>query len=291
MVPESDFGHQKAGQIPWVGEKDLKMAFKSLFDKFKRRDGDEPSQPDDQAPHQSSPPQQSSTPPPPGKSSDKGTQDSLSDSQEVKFKPRVEIPGLTTRKAGERSRPVSHGVVENNPNDSVYEERNEQVVKIHAMFSDFGNQVASHILTYSFMDGGVRRLVEKLGMEPRRRDGADLAQIESWLTNNGVEEFCRICGIRTGSKDAVQRPLPPKKGKEVDLRVKPLAKKSSSTRGGSPNDTQSSRVSGDRHHVKPKQSASDTQDHHPDDLSKHPSSKVDFEGIDLRKINREKEED
>ncbi len=92
-----------------------------------------------------------------------------------------------------RGRP---GIVQSDGEDSFYNERAEQVQRIQEIFGEFGPTISSYVLTQSLTSGGVGRIVTKLGLTTRGRDGADLAQVENWLLKNGVEKFCKTVGLR-----------------------------------------------------------------------------------------------
>ncbi|MCC6547850.1 hypothetical protein IT570_11855 [Candidatus Sumerlaeota bacterium] len=80
--------------------------------------------------------------------------------------------------------------------DSFYAQRQEHVNRVREMFGEFGSQVSSYILTQSLTEGGVGRIIIKLGLVTRGRDGADLAQIENWILKNSVEAFHKAVGLR-----------------------------------------------------------------------------------------------
>lgn len=104
------------------------------------------------------------------------------------------IAGLSNRNdAPARGRPA---IVQSDGEDSFYNERAEQVQRIQEIFGEFGPTVSSYVLTQSLTSGGVGRIVIKLGLTTRGRDGADLAQVENWLLKNGVEKFCKTVGLR-----------------------------------------------------------------------------------------------
>jgi len=73
------------------------------------------------------------------------------------------------------------------------------VQMIHDMFGEFGPTVSAYILTQILTPGGIIRILQKLELRTRGREGADLAQIETWLITNGVEAFCIRVGIRSKS--------------------------------------------------------------------------------------------
>ena len=88
------------------------------------------------------------------------------------------------------------GLVQNEVNDAMYNMRAEQIARIEAIFSEFGPAVCSYMLTQSLMPGGTKRLVGKLDLTSRGREGADLALLATWVTKNGVPAFCKKVGIR-----------------------------------------------------------------------------------------------
>lgn len=130
------------------------------------------------------------------------------------------VPGLRTRGDG----PAIAGIVQNDKDDSVYNMRNELVQRVEAMFGEFGPQVCAYMLTQALTTGGIARVVKKLGLTSRGRDGADMAQVEAWILKNGVEPFCKVAGVRIGPA-APPPPMPDpgtgmREGK--DPRVRPL---------------------------------------------------------------------
>ncbi len=106
------------------------------------------------------------------------------------------IAGLHQRHDDEGAPPPRSGVVQNDVNDSVYKMRAEQVARIDAMFGEFGPAVSSYLLTQSLMPGGIKRLVQKLELQSRGREGADLALIANWITEAGTATFCQKVGLR-----------------------------------------------------------------------------------------------
>ncbi|MBI1290032.1 hypothetical protein GC173_02140 [bacterium] len=122
---------------------------------------------------------------------------------------------------GGRSR--SEGVVQNEKDDSVYNMRSEHVSRIEAMFGEFGPAISSYMLTQSLTDGGVRRVLVKLDLQSRGRDGADLAQIENWILRHGIETFCDKVKIRLGGAAPPPPPMaPPPQKDEPRVTVRPL---------------------------------------------------------------------
>lgn len=133
------------------------------------------------------------------------------------------------------------GVVQNEVNDNAYLQRAEQVQAIEAMFGEYGPAVSSFLLTQSLMPGGVGRVVQKLGMSSRGRDGADLAQINGWLGKNGADAFCEKVRIRQRTSRGSGEITPPvADGHGVPEGEKMPEGKTYRTRGQQkPSDTQS----------------------------------------------------
>lgn len=132
------------------------------------------------------------------------------------------ISGLSMRRKGQQASDYRQGVVMHAQNDTAYDVRNEQVETIEAMFGDYGPVICSYILTQFFAPGGMKRLVEKLGMHSRGRDNADMSQVEAWLAAKGKERFMEVCRLRGGP------PAPPAPEKKEDntaaiARVKPIS--------------------------------------------------------------------
>lgn len=131
-------------------------------------------------------------------------------------------PPPPTRPAPEPGSNPLRGVVHSTPENTAYQQRSEQVQRIEAMFGGYGHTISSYLLTQSFTEGGVRRVVEKLSLSSRGRDGADLGQICQWIETHGTEEFCRRTNLRLKPQPA---PAPDAGGSgtgEAEVRVRPL---------------------------------------------------------------------
>lgn len=105
------------------------------------------------------------------------------------------IPGLK-RREGDAAPPPEKGITQNEVEDNVYRLRAEQVQRVESLFAEFGGTVCSYVLTQTLMPGGLKRLLAKLDLSPRGREGADLALISSWIAKNGIPEFCTRVSIR-----------------------------------------------------------------------------------------------
>lgn len=70
------------------------------------------------------------------------------------------------------------------------------------MFGEFGPVICAYMLSQSLSQGGVARVVTKLGLRSKGRDGADMAQVENWLLRHGVEKFRAKVGLRQNAHDA-----------------------------------------------------------------------------------------
>lgn len=116
--------------------------------------------------------------------------------------PPKEMPASSSAVPFQPQRPAN-SVYATHQGDSFYAARAEHVNRVREMFGEFGTQISSHILTQSLTEGGVGRIIVKLGLVTRGRDGADLAQIENWILKNGVESFRKAVGLR-----AVDAPQP-----------------------------------------------------------------------------------
>jgi hypothetical protein len=148
---------------------------------------------------------------------------------------RTGIAGLGTNEDPDSGPAPANRVVQNAVDDSAYQARARQIEHIHALFGDYSNRTCTYLLTQSLMDGGMARLVERLGMRPRGRDGADMAQIAQWLTENGEERFCRAVGVRlSGDTGPVPPPIThpasaPDPATPPGVRVQPLGTRSASS--------------------------------------------------------------
>jgi hypothetical protein len=115
------------------------------------------------------------------------------------------------------------GVVQNDTDDSVYNQRSEHVQRIENMFGEFGSTICAYMLTHSMTDGGVKRIITKLSLSSRGREGADLALIESWILKNGAEAFAKAVNLRLQPAAAPPPPLAPPPAKhDVKVTVRPL---------------------------------------------------------------------
>lgn len=133
--------------------------------------------------------------------------------------------GLQTRDpSGTGGRSRTHGVVQNEKDDSVYNMRSEHIARIEAMFGEFGPTVSSYMLTQSLTDGGVRRVLMKLELQSRGRDGADLALIENWILRHGADSFCERVKLRNNRSAPPPPPsAPPNPSREaLNVTVRPL---------------------------------------------------------------------
>lgn len=116
------------------------------------------------------------------------------------------IPGLTNLRPGEISR--TKGLVVSDESHQAYRERDEHVRRVHELFGVFGSVISSYVLTQSLSSGGVGRILSKLQVTSRGRDGADLAQIEGWILKNGADSFCKVVGIREhASAGSIKTPV------------------------------------------------------------------------------------
>lgn len=184
------------------------MDFKKILGKFTDREASPSSAtdtPSDDLVLDSAPP----AAPPPGR-----------DAQAVPITPRLPqknpdstgIAGLSASRHSAETQLQNFnkaGLVQNEVNDSAYLQRAEQVQAIEAMFGEYGPAVSSFLLTQSLMPGGVGRVVQKLGMSSRGRDGADLAQINGWLGKHGVDAFCEKVRIRQRTSRGSGEVTPP----------------------------------------------------------------------------------
>ncbi|CAN5435110.1 hypothetical protein BH09SUM1_BH09SUM1_17730 [soil metagenome] len=137
---------------------------------------------------------------------------------------------------GEQSdSPLRQGLIASGAGDQAYRQRSEQVNSIEALFGEFGPSVCSYMLTQSLSSGGIGRVIKKLNLNSRGRDGADMAQIEGWILKNGVEPFCKSVGIRTTAPTPLPMttPMGPTLGASPStpgLTVKPLPEASRTPR-------------------------------------------------------------
>lgn len=249
------------------------MDFKNFFGKFRQSGSDDTKDMDRSSIEEETP----SDPLTPAAKS----RSSATDNKTIRS--RSEVPGLETRNNGDRPKAPNKGIVANNTNDSVYMERSEHVERIFAMFGDFGTLISSHILTASFSPGGVKRLTEKLGMTSRGRDGADMAQIETWLNENGSDAFLAKCGLRKDLKAPAPPPPPPTPGKkEVDLRVKAIKGKGDTKEGARFQAIPGSSSSG------PRPRYNNNQDTH--QRQSQPSQRINLDAVDLSKTQSSKKD-
>ncbi len=95
------------------------------------------------------------------------------------------------------------GIQESHAGDPEYQQRSNLAKQIEVLFKGFGPRISSYLLTQALVPGGVKRVTTKLDLTSRGRDGADIAQILSWLEKNGSEAFSKRVGIRID-----QAPIP-----------------------------------------------------------------------------------
>jgi len=140
------------------------------------------------------------------------------------------MPGFSQRQRGVSD---SHGanrapVIQNGTDDTVYMKRSAQVNRIEAMFGAHGPRISSYLLSQSLTPGGVSRVVQKLGLESRGREGADLAIVEKFLSQKGAEAFCKVVGLRLAGDSPAPPPIqspagsPSESSNAVGLRVRVL---------------------------------------------------------------------
>jgi hypothetical protein len=130
------------------------------------------------------------------------------------------IAGLSHRSAGRRH--AEGGIIQNEKDDSQYNARSEMVERVESMFGEFGPVICSFMLTQWMMPGGIGRILSKLELRSRGRDGADLAQVENWILRNGTEAFCKAVGIRLEPIKAGPQPDPPTNQGDPRLVVREL---------------------------------------------------------------------
>ncbi len=201
------------------------MGFKSIFDKIKssvKETADQfrtPSNLDED--FLSAPPPE----PPPLDAPSESNVTHRSESAPARPAVRTETPQLSS---GQNKKLASPVLRESDPEESSYMRRSESVNAVEAMFAEFGPKVCAYVLTNTLMPGGIGRVVQKLGLRSRGRQGADMAVVENFLRQQGVEEFARLTGIKLVD-DGSTPPPPEEKKKQCDssdprLKVKVIDK-------------------------------------------------------------------
>ncbi|MBI5155270.1 hypothetical protein HZA57_08530 [Candidatus Poribacteria bacterium] len=115
------------------------------------------------------------------------------------------LAGLRQRRHGEQPSPEA-GIVQNQRNDTIYNQRNEVVAQVAERYSKYGSAVASSILSKAFLPNGLELLLSRLGLNSVGQTLKDHDQIVAYIDRNGVEAFCEKAGIRYDPKRMVRKP-------------------------------------------------------------------------------------
>lgn len=118
-----------------------------------------------------------------------------------------ESAGPPSRPGEERERVARRPTSTPAPRDvRAHRMREELVERVEAMFGEFGPVICSYMLSQALTQGGVARVVQKLDLRSRGRDGADMAQVENWILRHGVEKFHARTGLRENAAHATPPP-------------------------------------------------------------------------------------
>ncbi len=138
------------------------------------------------------------------------------------------VAGLSQRRSGERM--VSDKVVQNEFNDTVYNQRNEVVAQVHERYAKYGSSVAAAVLSKSLLPNGLEMLLIKLGLSSLGDILDDHDQIVEYIESHGLDDFCQKVGIRSPSDTAHRKhaaaippppPDPPSSGVRARMRMSP----------------------------------------------------------------------
>jgi hypothetical protein len=110
------------------------------------------------------------------------------------------VPGGAARGEQPRDRtPREDETLYSPQGGDAYREKDRLVRQIRAVYSPFGDQIASVILQKCLMPDGVQLLATKLGLDPIGDDELDHKQIVEYLISRGTATFCESVGIRVAT--------------------------------------------------------------------------------------------
>ncbi|MEQ8820372.1 MAG: hypothetical protein RLY93_09005 [Sumerlaeia bacterium] len=105
------------------------------------------------------------------------------------------VAGIRTRQRGEAAG-NQNGVVQNETNDTIYNQRNELVGLVHEKYAKYGDTIATAILSKVFLPNGLDLLLGKLELTPSGDPFRDHDRVAELIDRHGVEAFCQRAGIK-----------------------------------------------------------------------------------------------